>query len=99
MSGQLILLLKFYLQFFYIQWQIRENDFNSKLFPNFINMDKCINDDDDDDDSREWSISEEILNNFTQTRDAWQHCLYYLANTHNEYVMMFCMTAIEVNFA
>lgn len=38
---------------------------------------------------------EEILNNFTQTRDAWQHCLYYLANTHNEYVMMFCMTAIE----
>lgn len=50
MSGQLILLLKFYLQFFYIQWQIRENNFNSKLFPNFIIMDKCINDDDDDDD-------------------------------------------------
>lgn len=42
------------------------------------------------------SFSEEILNDFTQTRDAWQHCLFYLANTHNEYVMMFCMTAIEV---
>lgn len=38
---------------------------------------------------------EEILNNFTQTKDSWQHCLYYLSNTTNEYVMMFCLTALE----
>ncbi|XP_071128890.1 exportin-6-like [Mytilus edulis] len=38
---------------------------------------------------------ETILNSFCQTRDAWRHSLYFLANTRNEYVMMFCMTAME----
>lgn len=38
---------------------------------------------------------ETILNTFSQTRDAWRHSLYFLANTQNEYVMMFCMTATE----
>ncbi|KAK3089908.1 hypothetical protein FSP39_007563 [Pinctada imbricata] len=38
---------------------------------------------------------ESILQNFSQTRDAWKHCLYYLANTQNEYVMMYCMTETE----
>ncbi|KAK3591325.1 hypothetical protein CHS0354_028435 [Potamilus streckersoni] len=38
---------------------------------------------------------EEILENFSQTRDAWKHSLFYLANTQNEYVLMYCMTVIE----
>lgn len=38
---------------------------------------------------------ETLLDNFCQTQDAWRHSLYFLANTHNEYVMMFCMTATE----
>ncbi|XP_014672669.1 PREDICTED: exportin-6-like isoform X2 [Priapulus caudatus] len=38
---------------------------------------------------------EELLNNFSQQRGSWKHCLYFLTNTSNEYVMMFCLTVIE----
>ncbi|CAH1795674.1 unnamed protein product [Owenia fusiformis] len=38
---------------------------------------------------------EELLNNFSQQKDAWRHCLFYMANTGNEYVMMYCMTVLE----
>ncbi len=42
------------------------------------------------------SLTEEVLNNFSQQRDAWKHSLFYLSRTHNEYVMMYCMTVLEV---
>lgn len=38
---------------------------------------------------------EELLNNFSQTQDSWKHCLFFMANTQNEYVMMFCLTVLE----
>lgn len=38
---------------------------------------------------------EELLNNFSQQQGAWQHCLYFMANTNNEFVMMYCMTVLE----
>ncbi|KAL5018253.1 hypothetical protein ScPMuIL_003975 [Solemya velum] len=38
---------------------------------------------------------EELLNNFSQTQDAWKHCLYFMSSTKNEYVMMYCMTVLE----
>ncbi|KAG1658541.1 Exportin-6 [Nymphon striatum] len=38
---------------------------------------------------------EQLLNSFSQQRDSWQHCLYYMTNTQNEYVMMYCCTVIE----
>ena len=42
-------------------------------------------------------FTEELLNNFSQTRECWRHSLYFLANTHNQYVMMYCMTVLEVS--
>ncbi|XP_013378925.1 exportin-6-like, partial [Lingula anatina] len=38
---------------------------------------------------------EELLNHFSQQRDAWHHSLYFLANTKNNYVMMFCLTVLD----
>ncbi|CAI9743355.1 exportinexportin-6-like [Octopus vulgaris] len=38
---------------------------------------------------------EELLNIFSQTQDSWKHCLFYMANTQNEYVIMFCLTVLE----
>ncbi|XP_064607184.1 exportin-6-like [Liolophura sinensis] len=38
---------------------------------------------------------EDVLNNFSQTQDAWKHSLYYLAHTENQYVLMYCMTVVE----
>ncbi|GAB6030367.1 Exportin-6, partial [Chamberlinius hualienensis] len=38
---------------------------------------------------------EGLLTNFSNDRESWKHCLYFLANTRNEYVMMYCMTVLE----
>ncbi|XP_039630532.1 exportin-6 isoform X1 [Polypterus senegalus] len=38
---------------------------------------------------------EELLNNFAQQIGAWRFCLYFLSNTHNEYVMMYSLTVFE----
>ncbi|ESO82003.1 hypothetical protein LOTGIDRAFT_135499 [Lottia gigantea] len=38
---------------------------------------------------------EAVLNNFGQTKESWRHCLYFMANTQNEYVMMFCLSLLE----
>ncbi|XP_032896573.1 exportin-6 isoform X4 [Amblyraja radiata] len=38
---------------------------------------------------------EELLNNFAQQIGAWQHCIYFLSNTRNEYVMMYNLTVFE----
>uniref|UniRef100_A0A3P8XV62 Importin N-terminal domain-containing protein n=1 Tax=Esox lucius TaxID=8010 RepID=A0A3P8XV62_ESOLU len=38
---------------------------------------------------------EELLNNFAQQMGAWRHCLYFLSNTQNEYVMMYSLTVFE----
>ena len=42
------------------------------------------------------NFAEELLENFSQQRDAWHHCLFFMANTRNEYVLMYCMTVLEV---
>uniref|UniRef100_A0A8C7QV62 Importin N-terminal domain-containing protein n=1 Tax=Oncorhynchus mykiss TaxID=8022 RepID=A0A8C7QV62_ONCMY len=39
--------------------------------------------------------AEELLNNFAQQMGAWRHCLYFLSNTRNEYVMMYSLTVFE----
>jgi len=39
---------------------------------------------------------EELLNDFSQQKDAWQLCLYFIQQTHNEYVMMYCLSVLEV---
>ena len=41
-------------------------------------------------------ISEDLLTNFSQQKDAWKHCLYFVTTTHNEYVIMYCCTVLEV---
>ncbi|KAJ8284173.1 hypothetical protein COCON_G00030230 [Conger conger] len=38
---------------------------------------------------------EELLNNFAQQTGAWRYCLYFLSNTHNEYIMMYSLTVFE----
>uniref|UniRef100_A0A671WMW2 Exportin 6 n=1 Tax=Sparus aurata TaxID=8175 RepID=A0A671WMW2_SPAAU len=38
---------------------------------------------------------EELLNNFAQQSGAWRHCLFFLSNTRNEYVMMYSLTVFE----
>ncbi|XP_041363102.1 exportin-6-like isoform X2 [Gigantopelta aegis] len=38
---------------------------------------------------------EVLLESFGQTKDAWRHCLYFIANTSNEYVMMYCLNVLE----
>uniref|UniRef100_A0A674NRY7 Exportin 6 n=1 Tax=Takifugu rubripes TaxID=31033 RepID=A0A674NRY7_TAKRU len=38
---------------------------------------------------------EELLNNFAQQNGAWRHCLFFLSNTRNEYVMMYSLTVFE----
>ncbi|MED6276870.1 Exportin-6 [Characodon lateralis] len=38
---------------------------------------------------------EEVLNNFAQQTGAWRHCLFFLSNTRNEYVMMYSLTVFE----
>lgn len=43
--------------------------------------------------------AEELLNNFAQQNGAWRHCLFFLSNTRNEYVMMYSLTVFEVSFA
>jgi len=42
-------------------------------------------------------VSEEMLNQFSKTRDCWKQCLYFLSHTRNEYVMMYCLTVLEVS--
>lgn len=41
--------------------------------------------------------AEELLNNFAQQNGAWRHCLFFLSNTRNEYVMMYSLTVFEVS--
>lgn len=41
--------------------------------------------------------AEELLNNFAQQTGAWRHCLFFLSNTRNEYVMMYSLTVFEVS--
>ncbi|CAL1529210.1 unnamed protein product [Lymnaea stagnalis] len=38
---------------------------------------------------------ESILTNFTQMSNAWEMCLYFMSNTQNEYVMMYCLNVQE----
>ncbi|KAK2152122.1 hypothetical protein LSH36_339g04009 [Paralvinella palmiformis] len=38
---------------------------------------------------------EELLNNFSQQRDAWKHCFYFMTHSHNQYVIMYSMNVLE----
>ncbi|XP_076324683.1 LOW QUALITY PROTEIN: exportin-6-like [Tachypleus tridentatus] len=38
---------------------------------------------------------EELLNNFSYQEGAWRHSLYFMSNTRNEYVIMYCLTMLE----
>jgi len=41
-------------------------------------------------------IAEELLNSFAGQPGSWRHCLYFLSNSRNEYVMMYSLTVFEV---
>ncbi|XP_055948034.1 exportin-6-like isoform X2 [Argiope bruennichi] len=38
---------------------------------------------------------EQILDNFKTQPECWRHCLNFLSNTSNQFVMMYCLTVIE----
>ncbi|KAA0706153.1 Exportin-6 [Triplophysa tibetana] len=38
---------------------------------------------------------EELLNSFAGQSGSWRHCLYFLFNSRNEYVMMYSLTVFE----
>uniref|UniRef100_T1HB63 Exportin-1/Importin-beta-like domain-containing protein n=1 Tax=Rhodnius prolixus TaxID=13249 RepID=T1HB63_RHOPR len=38
---------------------------------------------------------ETVLGEFGSQRDAWKHCIYYLNNTTNHFVCMFCLATLE----
>ncbi|XP_072949316.1 exportin-6-A [Epargyreus clarus] len=38
---------------------------------------------------------ESMLENFSNNRDAWNHCLLFLQKSQNEYVLMFVLTTLE----
>nr|CAD7264735.1 unnamed protein product [Timema shepardi] len=38
---------------------------------------------------------EGMLNNFSSQQGAWKHCLFFLANSANQYVSMYSLTTIE----
>ncbi|KAG5279727.1 hypothetical protein AALO_G00080950 [Alosa alosa] len=38
---------------------------------------------------------EELLNTFASQAGSWRHCLYFLSNSRNEYVMMYSLTVFE----
>lgn len=42
------------------------------------------------------SLAEELLNSFAGQSGSWRHCLYFLSNSRNEYVMMYSLTVFEV---
>lgn len=41
---------------------------------------------------------ETMLENFSKHRDSWRHCLLFLQKSQNQYVLMFTLTTLEVNF-
>lgn len=38
---------------------------------------------------------EELLDGFKNQPECWRHCLNFLSNTSNEFVMMYCLTVLE----
>ncbi|CAH1405052.1 unnamed protein product [Nezara viridula] len=38
---------------------------------------------------------ETVLGEFGSQRDAWKHCIYYLNNTTNNFICMFCLATLE----
>ncbi|GBP60031.1 Exportin-6-B [Eumeta japonica] len=39
---------------------------------------------------------ETMLENFSNRHDAWKHCLLFLQKSHNQYVLMFSLTTLEL---
>lgn len=39
---------------------------------------------------------ENMLENFSNNRDSWKHCLLFLQKSQNQYVLMFILTTLEV---
>lgn len=40
---------------------------------------------------------ESMLENFSSRQDSWKHCLIFLQKSHNQYVLMFTLTTLEVS--
>ncbi|CAH2096124.1 unnamed protein product [Euphydryas editha] len=38
---------------------------------------------------------ENMLENFSNARDSWKHCLFFLQKSQNQYVLMFILTTLE----
>ena len=38
------------------------------------------------------------LNNFSVQKDSWKFCVYFIGHTSNQYVSMYALSTIEVNF-
>ncbi|XP_067127336.1 exportin-6 [Centruroides vittatus] len=55
-------------------------------------MNEFFDENTSNDRKREIEIS---LNDFNNEQGVWRHCLYFLSNTQNEYVMMFCLNVLE----
>lgn len=42
-------------------------------------------------------IIEQSLHEFTSQLNSWKPCLHFLSSTHNHYVSMFALSALEVS--
>ena len=38
---------------------------------------------------------EQMLATFSSVESAWRDCIYFLENSRNDYVAMFCLTTLE----
>lgn len=42
-------------------------------------------------------ILEQVLQNFSQQSGAWHHCVYFMNNCSNQYVLMYAVSVFEVS--
>jgi len=41
--------------------------------------------------------SEAVLTQFSREPEVWKQCLYFICNSNDEFVLMFCLNILEVN--
>ena len=44
-----------------------------------------------------FSFLEQVLQNFSQQSGAWHHCIYFMNNCSNQYVLMYAVSVFEVS--
>ena len=44
-----------------------------------------------------FSFIEQVLQNFSQQSGAWHHCIYFMNNCSNQYVLMYAVSVFEVS--